>query len=186
MPLYIPNVIGGLILGFIWKFIFLQTFPLIAKATGIKFFALAWLGTEATAFWGTIIVDVWQNLGYMMVIYIAGITAISPEYTEAAQIDGANSRHILRHIILPLVMPAITQCLFMSTLNAFKIYDLNVSLTGGGPYRSSEAFTMNIYNTAFMSRQMGLGAAKSLLFIIMIIVITEVQVHLTRKKEVQM
>lgn len=183
---YIPNVIGGLILGFIWKFIFLQTFPLIAKTTGIKFFALAWLGTEATAFWGTIIVDVWQNLGYMMVIYIAGITAISPEYTEAAQIDGANSRHILRHIILPLVMPAITQCLFMSTLNAFKIYDLNVSLTGGGPYRSSEAFTMNIYNTAFMSRQMGLGAAKSLLFIIMIIIITEVQVHLTRRKEVQM
>ena len=121
-----------------------------------------------------------------MVIYIAGITAISPEYTEAAQIDGANSRHILRHIILPLVMPAITQCLFMSTLNAFKIYDLNVSLTGGGPYRSSEAFTMNIYNTAFMSRQMGLGAAKSLLFIIMIIIITEVQVHLTRRKEVQM
>ena len=118
--------------------------------------------------------------------FFAGITAIPPEYTEAAQIDGANSRHILRHIILPLVMPAITQCLFMSTLNAFKIYDLNVSLTGGGPYRSSEAFTMNIYNTAFMSRQMGLGAAKSLLFIIMIIVITEVQVHLTRKKEVQM
>lgn len=183
---YIPNVIGGLILGFIWKFIFLQTFPQIADATGIKFFALSWLGTEATAFWGTIIVDVWQNVGYMMVIYIAGIKAISPDYMEAASIDGANSRQILRHILLPLVMPAITQCLFMSTLNAFKIYDLNVSLTGGGPYRTSEAFTMNIYNTAFTSQQMGLGAAKSIVFILLIIVITEVQVNFTRSKEVQM
>lgn len=183
---YIPNVIGGLILGFIWKFIFLQTFPQIAEVTGIKFFALSWLGTEATAFWGTIIVDVWQNLGYMMVIYIAGITAISPDYMEAASIDGATSLQTLRHILLPLVMPAITQCLFMSTLNAFKIYDLNVSLTGGGPYRMSEAFTLNIYNTAFTSRQMGLGAAKSIIFIMMIVVITEVQVHITRSKEVQM
>ncbi|MDD2956987.1 MAG: sugar ABC transporter permease [Lachnospiraceae bacterium] len=183
---YIPNVIGGLILGFIWKFIFLQTFPQIAEATGIKFFALSWLGTEATAFWGTIIVDIWQNLGYMMVIYIAGLMAVSRDYMEAASIDGANSFQTLRHILIPLVMPAITQCLFMSTLNAFKIYDLNVSLTGGGPYRTSEAFTMNIYNTAFTSRQMGLGAAKSILFILMIVVITEVQVNLTRRKEVQM
>lgn len=183
---YLPNVIGGIVLGFIWQFIYLNVFKSIGETTGLGFFQMMWLGTPGTAFWGLAIVEVWKLSGYLMLIYIAGLTTLGKEYIEAATIDGANGRQVLRHIILPLLMPSITQCLFLSILNTFKVYDVNLALTAGGPFRSSEAITMNVYQTAFFENQMGLGSAKALILVIFIVVVTQIQVYVTSKSEVQM
>lgn len=183
---YLPNVIGGIVLGFIWQFIFLNVFSSIGQITGISFFNLMWLGTESTAFWGMVIVDVWKLSGYLMLIYIAGFASLGKDYLEAARIDGANSWQTLWKVILPLLRPTITQCLFLSILDTFKIYDINLALTGGGPYRASEAITMNIYQTAFYENQMGYGSAKALILVIVIVVITQIQIYLTSKSEVKM
>jgi len=143
------------------------------------------LGTPGTAFWALAIVQAWGLAGYMMIIYVAGLTAISNDYLEAAIIDGATARQQLCHIILPLMMPSITECLFLSILNTLKVYDVNLALTGGGPYRSSEAVTMNVYTTAFAENQLGYGSAKAIIMAIIIIGVTLIQVAITSKKEVQ-
>ena len=183
---YLPRLIGGVILGFVWQFIFLNIFPFLGEKFGIGVFQLSWLGTPATSFWALAIVQAWGFAGYMMIIYVAGLTAISSDYIEAAVIDGATAGQQLRHVILPLMMPAITECLFLSLLNSFKVYDVNLSLTGGGPYRSSEAITMNVYTTAFAESQLGYGSAKAIIMALVIIAVTLLQVKLTSKKEVQM
>ena len=183
---YLPRLIGGVILGFVWQFIFLNIFPFLGEKFDIGVFQLSWLGTPATSFWALAIVQAWGFAGYMMIIYVAGLTAISSDYIEAAVIDGATAGQQLRHVILPLMMPAITECLFLSLLNSFKVYDVNLSLTGGGPYRSSEAITMNVYTTAFAESQLGYGSAKAIIMALVIIAVTLLQVKLTSKKEVQM
>jgi raffinose/stachyose/melibiose transport system permease protein len=183
---FVPNVLGGLLLGFIWQFIFVQGFAAIGKLTNFEFFNLPWLGTEDTAFWALIIVFVWHGAGYIMVIYIAGLTNVPKDLVEAATIDGANSTQILRHIIIPLIMPVITICLFLTIAWAFKMFDLNFSLTKGGPYNSSESVAMNIYTEAFVKNRYGLGTAKALIFFIGVSVITAIQVSITKKREVDM
>ncbi len=183
---FMPNVLGGLLLGFIWQFIFTQSFASIGRATGLGFFNLFWLGTEATAFWALVIVSVWQGAGYLMVIYIAGLTNVSKDMLEAAAIDGATSLQALRLIVLPLIMPAVTVCLFLSISWAFKSFDLNFSLTQGGPYKSTESIAMNIYFEAFKNNRYGLGTAKAFIFFVVVTVITLIQVTITKKKEVEM
>jgi raffinose/stachyose/melibiose transport system permease protein len=179
MGFYIPNLLGGLILGFVWQFIFVKVFP----ALGSK---ILWLATPATAFWGLVIVDVWQGAGYYMLLYIAGLTAVPGECLESADIDGASSWQKLRFVILPLIMPTITRCLFLSIVSSFKIYTLNMALTNGGPYLSSESLTMNIYRTAFTENSMGYGSAKSLVVMLIIVAVTGIQVWMTSRKEVTM
>ena len=144
-----------------------------------------WLGTPSTAFWGLAIVQIWGMAGYMMIIYVAGLTTIPSDYLEAAIIDGATARQQLTKIVLPLLMPSITECLFLSLLNSFKVYDVNLALTGGGPYRSSEAITMNVYTTAFSENQLGYGSAKAIIMALIVIGITLLQVAITSRKEVQ-
>ncbi|MFD0711406.1 carbohydrate ABC transporter permease [Paenibacillus sp. GCM10027626] len=183
---FMPNVLGGLLLGFIWQFIFVQSFPKIGEATNIGLFNLPWLGTESTAFWGLVIVSVWQGAGYLMVIYIAGLTNVPGDLLEAAAIDGAKGWQILRHIVLPLIMPAVTICLFLSISWAFKSFDLNFSLTQGGPYKSTESVAMNIYYEAFKNNRYGLGTAKAIIFFVAVTVITMIQVSVTKKREVEM
>ncbi|MFF2889863.1 carbohydrate ABC transporter permease [Paenibacillus sp. NPDC057967] len=183
---FMPNVLGGLLLGFIWQFIFTRSFSAIGQATDIGFFNLFWLGTESTAFWGLVIVSVWQGAGYLMVIYIAGLTNVPSDLMEAATIDGASGLQVLRHIVLPLIMPAVTICLFLSISWAFKSFDLNFSLTQGGPYKSTESVAMNIYYEAFKSNRYGLGTAKAVIFFIIVTIITMIQVSITKKKEVEM
>jgi raffinose/stachyose/melibiose transport system permease protein len=182
---FLPNVIGGLLLGFIWQFIFVKGFATIGDVTGISFFELPWLGSESTGFWGIVIVFVWQSAGYLMVIYIASITNVSKEVLEAAEIDGASKWQVLRSIILPLIMPAITVCLFLTISWSFKMFDLNLSLTKGGPFRSTESLALNIYVESFQNNRYGLGTAKALIFFIVVAVITLVQVKLTKSKEVE-
>jgi raffinose/stachyose/melibiose transport system permease protein len=182
---FMPNVIGGLLLGFIWQFIFVKGFAAIGEATGSSFFNLPWLGTENTSFWGIVIVFTWQAAGYLMVIYIAALTNVPKDLMEAAHMDGASSGRILKSIIIPLIMPAITVCLFLAISWTFKMFDLNLSLTKGGPFRSTESVALNIYNEAFQNNRYGLGTAKALFFFVIVAVITIIQVRITKSKEVE-
>lgn len=182
---FLPNVIGGLLLGFIWQFIFVKVFATIGQHTGIGFFQLPWLGDAPTAFWGIVIVSVWQGAGYLMVIYIAALSNVPKELIEAARIDGAGRLSMLRSVTVPLIMPAVTVCLFLTISWAFKMFDLNVSLTKGGPFNSTESVALNIYQEAFRNNRFGLGTAKAFLFFIVVALITIAQVTYTKKKEVE-
>ncbi|WP_270164446.1 carbohydrate ABC transporter permease [Paenibacillus sp. SYP-B4298] len=182
---FMPNVIGGLLLGFIWQFIFIKGFSTLYDLTGWSFFGLPWLGDATTGFWGISIVFIWHSAGYLMVIYISSLTNVPSEIVEAAEIDGANRWQMLRSIIIPLIMPAVTICLFLAISWAFKMFDLNLSLTKGGPFKSTESVAMNIYNEAFQNNRYGLGTAKAMLFFVIVAVITMLQVRLTKNKEVE-
>ncbi|KMK77483.1 carbohydrate ABC transporter permease [Alkalihalobacillus pseudalcaliphilus] len=182
---FLPNVIGGLLLGFIWQFIFVRGFAVIGEITNIGFFQQPWLGDAETAFWGLVIVFAWQISGYMMVIYVAALQGLDRSLLEAAKIDGANAFQLLRKIIIPLVLPAFTICLFLTISMAFKLFDLNLALTGGGPYNSTESVALNIYNEAFTMNNYGIGSAKSFIFFVIVAVVTIFQVSLTKKREVE-
>ncbi|MBK0347771.1 sugar ABC transporter permease [Aerococcaceae bacterium zg-ZJ1578] len=182
---FMPNLIGGIILGFIWQFIFIRAFSAIAHATGIQLFE-GWLSNANTGFWGLIILFVWQMAGYMMVIYISFLNNIPDEVIEAANIDGANGWTKFWKIKVPMIMPAFTICLFLTLSNAFKIYDQNLALTNGGPYNSTQMVSMNIYNEAFQMRNMGYAQAKALVFLIIIILVSAIQLKITSSKETQL
>ncbi|PRX22384.1 carbohydrate ABC transporter membrane protein 1 (CUT1 family) [Orenia metallireducens] len=182
---FMPNLIGGLILGFIWQFIFTKGFATLGELTGQRWL-LGWLSNQETGFWGMVILMAWQMSGYLMVIYVAAIQNIPKELVEAAQIDGANAWERTKHIIFPLVRPAFTVSLFLTLSNSFKLYDQNLSLTGGGPANSTQMIAMNIYNTAFKFNEMGVAQAKAVVFFLVIGVITISQVYITKKSEVEM
>jgi raffinose/stachyose/melibiose transport system permease protein len=182
---FVPNVIGGLLLGFIWQFIFVKGFASIGNLTGLAFFKQPWLGDEKTAFWGIVIVFAWQISGYMMVIYIAALQGIDNSLIEAARIDGASNWALLTKIIIPLILPAFTICFFLTISMAFKIFDLNISLTGGGPFNSTQSVAINIYQEAFQNNRYGLGTAKSILFFLVVAIVTTLQVWTTKKREVE-
>lgn len=182
---FIPNVIGGLLLGFIWQFIFVRGFSSIGNLTGLSFFQQPWLGDEKTAFWGIVIVFAWQISGYMMVIYIAALQGLDTNILEAAKIDGASNLRILINIIIPLILPAFTICFFLTISMAFKIFDLNISLTGGGPFNSTQSVAINIYQEAFQNNRYGLGTAKSIIFFLAVAIFTTIQVWSTKKREVE-
>jgi raffinose/stachyose/melibiose transport system permease protein len=182
---FMPNVIGGLLLGFIWQFIFIKGFATLGDITGWSFFNLPWLGDATTGFWAIVLVFIWQSSGYLMVIYIASLSNVSKEVLEAAEIDGASRWQVLKGIIVPLIMPAITVCLFLAISWSFKMFDLNLSLTKGGPFKSTESVALNIYAEAFQNNRYGLGTAKALLFFVIVAIITLIQVKITKSKEVE-
>lgn len=182
---FLPNVIGGILLGYIWQFIFTKGFKTIGELTGWSLFELPWLGTPETGFWGLVIVFVWQTTGYMMIIYIAAIVGVPKDLMEAATIDGATYWQTIRKITAPLIMPAITVCLFLTTSNAFKMFDLNLSLTKGGPGTSTQSLAYNIYAEALVNNRYGLGTAKAMLFFFAVSIIAITQVWLTKRKEVE-
>jgi raffinose/stachyose/melibiose transport system permease protein len=182
---FIPNVIGGLLLGFIWQFIFVKGFASIGKYTDLAFFKQGWLGDEVTAFWAIVIVFAWQASGYMMVIYIAALQGVDNSLLEAAKIDGASNWTLLTKIIIPLILPAFTICFFLTISMAFKIFDINFSLTGGGPFNSTESVAIHIYREAFQFNNYGLGTAKSIIFFLIVAIFTTIQVLITKKKEVE-
>lgn len=179
---FTPNLIGGILLGFIWQFIFNGAFSAIYQETGWTFFE-GWLSDERTAFWAMVIVFLWQMAGYIMLIYIAFLSNIPDELEEAAKLDGASPWQRFWSITLPQLAPAFTVSLFLTLSSAFKVYDLNLALTNGGPYRSSEVIAMNIYNTAFYQYEQGYAQAKGIIFLIVIAVIAIIQLTVTRKGE---
>lgn len=143
-----------------------------------------WLVNKKMAFCAMIVVSTWQMAGYMMIVYIAGLEAISDDVIEAAEVDGAGFWRTLINIKLPLIMSSITICLFLTLSNCFKIYDVNVSLTGGGPNNSTEMVSMNIFNEIFTKSHFGYGQAKAIVFFVIIALITLIQVKITGDKEV--
>ena len=174
---FMPNLIGGIVLGYIWQLI-LNGFLLQYDRT------LTY--NSAYGFVGLLILMCWQQIGYMMIIYIAGIQNIPGELIEAAKIDGANSWKILKHVTIPMVMPSITICTFLTLTNSFKLFDQNLALTAGEPSNMSEMLALNIYNTFYgRTGWEGVGQAKAVIFFILVAVIALLQVRLTRTKEVQ-
>ena len=182
---FLPNIIGGVILGFVWRFIFTNAIPAIGETVNIGFFQLPWLGDPSTGFWATVIVFTWKTAGYLMVIYIAAIVNIDDHLLESAQIDGASRFQVFGRIIIPLITPAFTVCLFLMLSWATKIFDVLFSLTKGGPFKSTESFALNIYYEAFQYNKYGLGSAKAVLFFVVVGLITLVQVSLTKRLELE-
>lgn len=177
---FMPNLIGGIVLGYIWNILFNCLLSLLAKPL---------LALNITAgFWGMIVLMCWQQIGYMMIIYIAGLQSIPTDYIEAARIDGATANQILFKIKIPNVMPSITICTFLTLTNSFKLFDQNLALTGGAPNHATEMLALNIYQN-FYARSgaawKGIGQAKAVVFCLMVIVISLVQLRATRSKEVQ-
>lgn len=181
---FMPNLIGGLILGFIWQFIFLKVFTTIGELIGMEQLQ-GWLSTTETGFWGLVILMSWQMSGYIMIIYIAHLQGVPQELLEAADIDGANLFQRFRYIIFPLVAPAFTVSMFLTLSNSFKLYDQNLSLTGGGPYDSTQMVAMNIFRSAFGENQMAYASAKAVIFFIIVAAISLIQVYINKKKEVE-
>ena len=177
---FMPNLIGGIVLGYIWNILINCVLSIVEKP-------LLGLNTPA-GYWGLIILMAWQQVGYMMIIYIAGLQNVSPDLLEAAAIDGANSWQTLIKIKLPMVMSSVTICLFLTLTNSFKLVDQNLSLTGGEPNHATEMLALNIYNT-FYARSgpqwKGIGQAKAVIFFVVVVIIALVQLKATRSKEVQ-
>ena len=182
--IYAPRIIGGVVRGFLWRFIFQNVFVQFGNWTGIKWFAQQWFTTPESSFWALVIVMTWSLSGYLMIIYNSGLAAISKDYYEAATVDGASKLTILKSITLPLLKGTTTRCLFIAINWAMLLYDTNISLTNGNPYRTSEGVMMNIYATAFRSNQIAFGAAKSILFIIVLLAVSFGQMKLTSRNEV--
>ena len=177
---FMPNLIGGIVLGYIWNILINCALSLLGKPL---------LALNSTAgFWGMIILMCWQQIGYMMIIYIAGLQSIPSELMEAARIDGANPWQTLFQVKIPNVMPSITICMFLTLTNSFKLFDQNLALTGGDPNHATEMLALNIYNN-FYARSgaawKGIGQAKAVVFCIMVICISMIQLRATRSKEVQ-
>ena len=183
---FLPNLIGGLILGFIWQFIFTKLFEQLGIILNQKKIFYNWLDDPRMAFWALVIVGTWQMAGYVMVIYIAGIQSISDEVLEASQIDGAGPFRRFINIIFPLVIPSFTISLFITLSNSFKQYDTNLSLTNGGPFGKTELISMNIFRTAFQHNDYAFAQAKAIILFLFIMVVTVTQVYLTKKREVEM
>ena len=177
---FMPNLIGGIVLGYIWQTLLnglLSRFgqPLLALSA-------------RNGFWGMIILLCWQQIGYMMIIYIAGLNNISGDLIEAAEIDGASPSQILFQIKIPMIMPSVTICTFLTLTNGFKMFDQNLSLTGGEPAKQSQLLALNIYDT-FYARSgpqwKGIGQAKAVVFFLIVVIIALVQLRATTSREVQ-
>lgn len=184
--LFMPYLIGGLILGYIWQFIFMDAFKFIGEKTGLTGIFFSWLLDPKYALIAMIIVTTWQMAGYIMIIYINGIQAMPEDILEAAKVDGAGFFQTLLKVKFPLIMPSFTICLFLTLSNCFKIFDVNYSLTGGGPSNATEMMAMNIYNEIFSLGYYGYGQAKAIVFFIAVAILTLIQVTITKKREVEM
>lgn len=177
---FMPNLIGGIVLGYIWQTVLNG----LLSVWGQPLLKLS----ARNGFIGMLILLMWQQIGYMMIIYVAGLNNVSPDLIEAAQIDGATSRQILFKIKIPMIMPSVTICTFLTLTNGFKMFDQNLSLTGGGPGKDSQLLALNIYDT-FYARSgpmwKGIGQAKAVVFFILVVAIALIQLRATSSKEVQ-
>jgi len=195
---FLPNLIGGLILGFVWQFIFNNAIPALGESWGFLA-ALAIpenlvLANRGSSVLALVVVGTWQYAGYIMMIYVAALESVPQELHEAARIDGANNWHRLKNITIPMVAQAFTITLFLTLVNSFKQFDVNVSLTAGGPSAmfmgkpifGTELLAMDIYNTAFRANRLAEGQARAFVFFIVLVVISIIQVRTSKKREVEL
>ncbi len=174
---FMPNLIGGIVLGYIWQLIING----VLRTAGVTI-----TFDPKYGFWGLVVLMNWQLIGYMMIIYIAGIQNIPTDLQDASKVDGANKRQTLKNVTIPLVMPSITICLFLTITNSFKLFDQNLALTAGAPSNKTQMLALDIYNT-FYGRVgwEGVGQAKAVIFFVLVAIISFVQLALTRKREVE-
>ena len=182
---FVPNLIGGVILGVIWQFIFNSALVSLANKYNWTLFKESWLQDTNKAFWALIIVTVWQSSGYMMIVYITGLVSIETEVLEASQIDGASPMRTLLSIKVPLMAQAFTIALFLTLRAGFMAYDVNVALTGGGPFRTTELISMHIFQDAFLNGNFGTGQSKAVIMFLMVAIAALVQVSISKRYEVQ-
>lgn len=173
---FMPNLIGGIVLGYLWK--------IILDAVISRFLGSTLALNATYGFWGLVILVAWQQIGYTMIIYVAGLQNVPDDQIEAAKIDGANGFQLLKHITIPSVMPSITICTFLTLTNGFKLFDQNLALTGGKPFNQTEMLALNIYKSFYESTtNMGVGQAKAVIFFVVVVVIALTQLYLTRTRE---
>ena len=182
---FVPNLIGGVVLGVIWQFIFNSALVTLANKYDWELFKQSWLQDTNKAFWALIIVTVWQSSGYMMIIYITGLVSIENDVLEASQIDGASPVRPLFSIKIPLMAQAFTIALFLTLRGGFMAYDVNVALTGGGPFRTTELISLHIFQDAFLEGDFGTGQAKAVIMFLVVALAALVQVTVSKRYEVQ-
>ena len=180
---FLPNTMGGVVMGYVWRFIFLLVIQHLGTVLHWAILQLPWLGTPETAFAALVIVSVWQGAGYVMVIMIAAFAGVPRDLTEAARIDGASSWKTFWMVKIPVTMPYLTVCLFWTISGAFKMFDVNVALTKGGPYGTTTPMALQIYYDAFNANSYGLANAESIVFFAIVFAVTAAQLFLSRKKE---
>jgi len=194
---FIPNLIGGLVLGFVWQFLFNSVVPAIAGAVGLRWLAAPehlFLANNVSALIALVIVGTWQYAGYIMMIYLAAIQSVPVELAEAAQIDGAGPMHRLWHITMPMVAQAFTVTMFLTLINSFKQFDVNVSLTAGGPATmfggqaipGTQLLALNIYSIAFAGNDLAQGQARAFMFFLVLAAVSIVQVRTNKRKEIEL
>lgn len=182
---FIPNIISAVLVAFIWTFIFSQILPNLAEVMHWDWLgSISWFGSPGTATFTIILVSVWQQIGFLMMIYTAGLQTIPVDLIEAGKIDGCTGFRLIKDIQLPLLMPTITINLFVSISGAFKAFDVPNAMTAGGPYGTTMPVAMDIYKEAFVKYNMGYGAAKSVILFLVVAAVTLIQLNFTRKREV--
>ncbi len=181
---FVPNLIGGIVLGYVWKFVFNRAFVAIAKAAG-NAAAGSLLATPNGAMFCLIVVSVWQYAGYMMLIYVAGFMSVSKDVQEASLIDGCTPSQAMKNVTIPLMRSSFVQCIFLSITRCFVVYDVNLSLTKGEPFGSSVLAAMHVYNQAFTYKNYGLGQAEALILFLVCAIVGVTQVMVGKKGEVE-
>ena len=182
---FMPNLIGGIILGYIWQFVFNKVIVYFGDALNVTVLQKSMLSGSASAFAALVLVTIWQFSGYMMLIYIAGLTGVSEDLKEAAKIDGCNESQTTRYIVLPLMRASFTICMFLTITRCFMIYDVNLSLTEGGPYGSTVMAAMYVFQKAFSAKQYGVGQTEAIILFIFTAVIAVSQTIINKRKEVE-
>lgn len=181
---FTPNLIGGIVLGYVWKFVFNRAFVTLGESLSIGALSTTWLATTSGAMLCLIIVSVWQYAGYMMLIYVAGFMSVSKDLVEAAEMDGCTNMQAIMNVTVPLMVSSFVQCLFLTLTRCFMVYDVNLSLTNGEPFGSSVMAAMHVYNQAFTYKNYGTGQAEALILFLVCAIVGVTQVYIGKKAEV--
>ncbi|WP_027091363.1 carbohydrate ABC transporter permease [Cohnella thermotolerans] len=182
---FIPYILSLVIVGFIWKFIFMQGFESLGNSTGWSFFGWSWLGKPGLAFISVLFVSIWQSIGFYLVIYIAGLQSVPDDLKEAAVMDGAGPFRRFFSVTLPLLAPSVTIAVFMALTNSIKVFDVILSLTGGGPGGTTFSVAYDVYRDTFQNNLYGYGTAKALILFVAVLIITILQLTIFKRREVE-
>ncbi len=182
---FVPIVISAVVVGYMWNIIVSKMFPFIGNSLGIDILARNWVAYPGTAFAALIIASVWQSFGYYMIIYLTGLQSVPKELLEAAQIDGTTKFKRFLHVTIPMIRPTFTVCVFLSIVGGLKAFDMIYSLTSGGPFGSTNTISFQIYTDAFKRDMLSYASAKAIIFCIMIIIVSFLQVASMRRKETE-
>ena len=184
--IYVPNVVGGVAMGYIWQYIFNYGFTKIGQQLNVGWMSTSMLSDPSRAMIALVVVSSWQLSAYLMIIYVAGFTNVPGELVEAARVDGANAWRVFWHVRMPMIRSSITICLFLAIVRSFMVFEINLSLTDGGPFNSTEMIALRIYNTAYVSLKFGNAQAQAVVLFVIVAFISVMQAYFTQKREVQM